>query len=91
MMDACVDIPKTGDTCDRAGLYESACDRGHFKHYKRDDVHGAAHGIAATSPPLALRPTLRGPRASGLHRVARANGQPIYPDHRTYTYPRASV
>ena len=41
MMDACVDIPKTGDTCDRAGLYESACDRGHFKHYKRGDMFQA--------------------------------------------------
>lgn len=30
--------PKTGGTCERMGLYESACDQGHFKYYRRGEV-----------------------------------------------------
>ena len=31
----CSGVPRTGDVCERTGLYESACDQGHFRYYKR--------------------------------------------------------
>lgn len=48
------ELPRTGDVCQAKGLYESACDQGHFKFYKRGQPFEICHrcGLAVDWIPV---------------------------------------